>query len=126
MGPGGDPQARATETPDRDYLKFADNPWVSYGEVNSRANRVANALIDRGVEPGESVSVMLPNCEEFLPVWYGILKAGAVMSSINTAYKGDFLSWTINLVEAKKLVISDPCTSTASTSSRASCRCSST
>jgi carnitine-CoA ligase len=98
---------RATETPDREYLKFADNPWVSYGEVNARANRVANALIARGVEPGESVSVMLPNCEEFLPVWYGILKAGAVMSSINTAYKGDFLSWTINLVEAKKLVISD-------------------
>ena len=98
---------RASETPDRDYLKFAENPWVSYGEVNARANRVANALIDRGVEPGESVSVMLPNCEEFLPVWYGILKAGAVMSSINTAYKGDFLSWTINLVEAKKLVISD-------------------
>src|SRR4029453_16374977 len=98
---------RATETPDREYLKFADNPWVSYGEVNARANRVANALIARGVQPGESVSVMLPNCEEFVPVWYGILKAGAVMSSINTAYKGDFLSWTINLVEARKLVIAD-------------------
>ena len=100
-------KGRATETPDREYLKFADNPWVSYGEVNARANRVANALMGRGVERGESVSVMLPNGEEFLPVWYGILKAGAVMSSINTAYKGDFLSWTINLVEAKKLVISD-------------------
>ena len=98
---------RAAETPDRDYLKFADNPWVSYGEVNARANRIANSLIARGVQPGESVSVMLPNCEEFIPVWYGILKAGAVMSPINTAYKGDFLSWTINLVEAKKLVISD-------------------
>ena len=34
---------RATETPDREYLKFADNSWVSYGEVNARANRVANA-----------------------------------------------------------------------------------
>ncbi|MSO44674.1 MAG: ATP-dependent acyl-CoA ligase [Thermoleophilia bacterium] len=98
---------RAEAHPDRDYLKFADNSWVSYGEVNARSNRVANALIARGVEKGESVSVMLPNCEEFLPVWYGILKAGAVMSSINTAYKGDFLSWTINLVEAKKLIISD-------------------
>ena len=97
----------AQKTPDRPYLKFADNPWVSYGEVNARSNKVANALIARGVQPGESVSVMLPNCEEFLPVWYGILKAGAVMSSINTAYKGDFLSWTINLVEAKKLFISD-------------------
>jgi len=98
---------RAAEHPDRDYLKFADNPWVSYGEVNARANRIANSLIARGVQPGESVSVMLPNCEDFIPVWYGILKAGAVMSSINTAYKGDFLSWTINLVEARKLVISD-------------------
>ena len=98
---------RAAEHPDRDYLKFADRPWVSYGEINARSNRIANSLISRGVQPGESVSVMLPNCEEFIPVWFGILKAGAVMSSINTAYKGDFLSWTINLVESKKLVISD-------------------
>jgi crotonobetaine/carnitine-CoA ligase len=98
---------RATEHPDREYLKFADRPWVSYGEINARSNRIANSLIARGVQPGESVSVMLPNCEEFIPVWFGILKAGAVMSSINTAYKGDFLSWTINLVESKKLVISD-------------------
>jgi len=98
---------RATEHPERDYLKFADRPWLSYGTVNAQANQIANALIARGVAPGESVSVMLPNCEQFVPTWYGILKAGAVMSSINTAYKGDFLSWTINLVEAKKLIISD-------------------
>ncbi len=98
---------RATEHPERDYLKFADRPWLSYGTVNSQANQIANGLIARGVAPGESVSVMLPNCEQFVPTWYGILKAGAVMSSINTAYKGDFLSWTINLVEAKKLIISD-------------------
>ncbi|WP_396909683.1 AMP-binding protein [Mycolicibacterium sp.] len=98
---------RATEHPDREYLKYADNAWVSYGEVNARANRVANALLARGLQKGESVSVLLPNCEDFLPVWYGILKAGGVMSSINTAYKGDFLSWTINLVESRTLFIAD-------------------
>jgi carnitine-CoA ligase len=98
---------RAEEHPDRDYLRFGEGPWLSYGEVNARANRIANALVARGVGRGESVSVMLPNCEQFVPVWYGILKAGAVMSSINTAYKGDFLSWTINLVEARLLVIAD-------------------
>ena len=51
--------------------------------------------------------MLLPNCEEFLPVWFGILKAGAVMSPINTAYKGDFLSWTINLVRSRTLFIAD-------------------
>ena len=100
-------RGRAQAAPDRQFLKFADDPWISYGTVNAQANQVANALVARGVQKGESVSVMLPNCAEFLPVWFGILKAGAVMSSINTAYKGDFLSWTINLVEAKKLVIAD-------------------
>jgi crotonobetaine/carnitine-CoA ligase len=98
---------RATKSPDREFLRFADDPWISYGSVNAQSNQVANALIARGVQKGESVSVMLPNCAEFLPVWFGILKAGAVMSSINTAYKGDFLSWTVNLVEAKKLIIAD-------------------
>ncbi len=98
---------RAESHPDREYLRYGDGGWVTYGEMNARANRIANGLIARGVSPGESVSVMLPNCEEFLEVWFGILKAGAVMSSINTAYKGDFLSWTINLVEARTLFIAD-------------------
>ena len=47
---------RAAEHPDRDYLKFADAPWVSYGEINARANRVANALVARGVQPPASRS----------------------------------------------------------------------
>ena len=98
---------RAAEHPDRDFLKFGKGDWISYGQVNADSNRVANALIARGVQPGESVSVMLANCAEFLPVWFGILKAGAVMSSINTAYKGDFLAHTINLVDSKKLIIAD-------------------
>lgn len=100
-------RGHAERSPDREFLKFGSRPWVSFGEVNARSNRVANGLLARGLGKGESVSVMLPNCEEFLPVWFGVLKAGGVMSSINTAYKGDFLSWTINLVEARFLVIAD-------------------
>ena len=36
---------RAEAHPDRDYLKFAGNDWVSYGEINARSNRIANALL---------------------------------------------------------------------------------
>jgi crotonobetaine/carnitine-CoA ligase len=98
---------RAQEHPDREFLRYGDGRWLGYGEVNALANRIANALIARGVRPGESISVLLPNCEQFVPAWFGILKAGAVMSPINTAYKGEFLSWTINLVEARTLIIAD-------------------
>ncbi len=98
---------RAEEHPDRDYLRVGDGPWVSYGEMNARANRVANALIARGLRPGEAVSTMLPNCEENLAVWFGIQKAGGVQCPINLAYRGSFLSWVINLPRSRFLVIAD-------------------
>ena len=96
---------RAEADPDRDYLRFGDGPWLSYGEVNRRANVVANALRLLGLQPGEAVSTMLPNCEDHLPLWFGILKAGGVQSPINTAYRGDFLSWVLNLPRSRFLVV---------------------
>ena len=96
---------RAEEHPDRDYLRVGEGPWRSYGEVNAWANRVANALIARGLRPGEAVSTLLPNCEENLAVWFGIQKAGGVQCPINLAYRGDFLSWVVNLPRSRFLVI---------------------
>ena len=98
---------RATEHPDREFLRYGDGAWVPYGRIDEDVDRVANGLARLGVTKGDSVSVMLPNCAEYVPIWFGILRAGGVMSPINTAYKGDFLSWTISLVEARILVISD-------------------
>jgi len=98
---------RAAAHPDRPYLRYEGGPWLSYGEVNARANRIANALLARGVRRGECVSTLLPNSEDHLPIWFGILKAGAVQSPINTAYVGDFLSWALNLPQARILVIAD-------------------
>ncbi len=98
---------RAAAQPDRDYLRFGDGPWLSYGEVNARANRIANALIAHGLETGEAVSMLMPNCEDNLPAWFGIQKAGGVQCPINTAYRGDFLSWVINLPRSRFLIMSD-------------------
>jgi carnitine-CoA ligase len=100
-------RARAQEHPDRDYLRFDSGPWLSYGEVNRRANRIANALITRGLRKGEAVSCLMPNSVDNLVVWFGIQKAGAVQSPVNLAYRGDFLSWVLNLPRSRFLVISD-------------------
>ena len=98
---------RAETHPDRDYLRFGGGAWLSYGEVNARTNRIANALITRGLRNGEAVSMLMPNCEDNLPAWFGIQKAGGVQCPINTAYRGDFLTWVINLPQARFLIVSD-------------------
>jgi carnitine-CoA ligase len=96
---------RAREHPDRDYLRVGDGPWLGYGEVDARADRVANALIARGLRPGEAVSTLMPNCEENVATWFGVQRAGGVQCPINLAYRGDFLSWVINLPRSRFLVI---------------------
>jgi carnitine-CoA ligase len=98
---------RAEAHPDRDYLRFGAGEWLSYGEVDARANRVANALLARGLEKGEAVSCLMPNSVDNLITWFGIQKAGGVQSPVNLAYKGEFLSWVLNLPRSRFLVISD-------------------
>ncbi len=100
-------RARAEATPDRDYFRFGDGPWRSYLWMDRQTNRVANGLLARGLGQGDCVSMLMPNCVESLPAWFGILRAGGVQSPINTAYLGDFLSWVINLPKSRFLIISD-------------------
>ena len=98
---------RAEAHPDRPYIRFGDGEWVTYGEIDARANRIANALIARGLQKGECVSTLMPNSIDQVALWFGILRAGGVQSPINLAYRGDFLSWVINLPQSRFLVISD-------------------
>ncbi len=98
---------RAEEHPYRDYLRVGAGGWLSYGEINARTNRVANALIAHGLQPGEAVSTLMPNSEQNIAVWFGIQKAGGVQCPINLAYRGDFLSWVLNLPQSRFLVIGD-------------------
>ena len=98
---------RAEAHPDRPYIRFGDGEWVTYGEIDARATRIANALIARGLKKGECVSTLMPNSVDQVALWFGILRAGGVQSPINLAYRGDFLSWVINLPQSRFLVISD-------------------
>ncbi len=98
---------RADAHPDRPYIRFGTGEWVTYGEIDARANRIANALLARGLVKGECVSTLMPNSVDQVALWFGILRAGGVQSPINLAYRGDFLSWVINLPQSRFLVVSD-------------------
>lgn len=100
-------RARAEEHPDRPYYRFQHGEWISYAQMLGRSNRVANALGAHGIGLGDVVATQLPNMEAHLEIWFGILGSGAAQCPINTAYRGEFLSWAVNLPEARMLIIAD-------------------
>jgi len=78
-------RAQASRIPEQPFVRWRGES-VSYGEFDARTDALAAGLADLGVRPGDVVSVMLPNCLEFLEAWWGILKAGAVFGPINPAF----------------------------------------
>jgi long-chain acyl-CoA synthetase len=72
--------------PDRIALKL-DDIEVPYSALDAASARVAGLLVQRGVGPGDRVGVMLPNVPYFATVYYGVLRAGAVVVPMNVLLK---------------------------------------
>jgi long-chain acyl-CoA synthetase len=70
------------EVPDRDAVVHGATRFT-YAKVNAVANQVAGALVDRGIRPGDRVALSCPNLPYVPIVYYGILKAGAVVVPLN-------------------------------------------
>jgi long-chain acyl-CoA synthetase len=77
----------ARNYPERAAVVLGDQR-LSYAQVNAAANQVANLLVERGVRPGDKVALSCPNLPYFPIVYYGILKAGAVVVPLNVLLKG--------------------------------------
>jgi long-chain acyl-CoA synthetase len=69
---------------------------TSYADLNTRASRLASALIAHGVKAGERVAVYLPNIPEFVLCYLAGLKVGAVVVSINATFKSDEVRHILN------------------------------
>ena len=76
-------------------------PW---GEFQKRSNRFANFLLSRGVKKGEKVAILLMNCLEWLPIYFGILKAGGIAVPLNFRYTGDEIAYCLDKADAEHLV----------------------
>jgi len=89
----------AAAYPDRTAIVFADTR-LSYAQVNAAANQVANMLVDAGVRPGDNVAFSCPNLPYFPIVYYGILKMGAVVVTLNVLFKGREIAYHLADSEA--------------------------
>ena len=93
----------ARRVPDRDALVLGDTR-LTYAQVDAMANQVANLLVSRGVEPGDKVALTCPNLPYFPVVYYGILKAGAVVVPLNVLFKGREVAYHLDDSDARAYV----------------------
>ena len=73
---------------------------ITWNVFDEKANRVANMLLSRGVKKGQKVAILLMNCLEWLPIYFGILKAGAVAVPLNFRYTADEIKYCVELSDA--------------------------
>lgn len=85
----------------RDYSSRKEITWQIFEQ---KANRFANFLISRGVKKGDRVAILLMNCLEWLPIYFGILKTGALAVPLNYRYTTDEIEYCFNFSDASVLV----------------------
>lgn len=93
---------RARVTPDVPAIWF-EGRQTTFRELDRRSNRVANALIERGVLPGDRICILDQNHDEFFEVIFGIAKAGAVYVPVNWRLAPPEVLYVVNDAAAKIL-----------------------
>ncbi|MDO4291540.1 MAG: class I adenylate-forming enzyme family protein [Eggerthellaceae bacterium] len=77
---------------------------ITWREFNEQSNRVAHMLLDSGIGEGNKVAMLLMNCLEWLPVYFGILKSGAVVVPLNYRYTADEIKYCLELSDSDLLI----------------------
>lgn len=86
-------------TPDEEHRR--EMTWRQFDES---ANRFANLLLSKGLRRGEKVGILLMNCLEWLPIYFGILKAGGLAVPLNYRYTADEIKYCLDLADVSVLV----------------------
>ena len=77
---------------------------ITWKVFDEKANRFANLLLSRGVKEGDKVAILFMNCLEWLPVYFGILKTGAVVVPLNYRYTSEEIEYCLDLADVDVLV----------------------
>ena len=77
---------------------------ITWSVFDEKANRCANLLISRGIKKGHKVAILLMNGLEWLPIYFGILKTGALAVPLNYRYAADEIRYCCDLADADALL----------------------
>ena len=77
---------------------------ITWSVFNEKANRFANMLIGRGIKKGDKIAIIMYNSLEWLPIYFGVLKTGAIAVPFNFRYDADEILYCAELAEVDMIV----------------------
>ncbi|MCR5719768.1 MAG: AMP-binding protein [Lachnospiraceae bacterium] len=77
---------------------------ITWSVFDEKANRFANMLLSRGIKKGDKVAILMYNCLEWLPIYFGVLKTGAIAVPFNFRYDADEILYCTELAEVDVMV----------------------
>jgi len=77
---------------------------MTWKEFDQKANRFANLLLARGVKKGDKIAILLMNCLEWLPIYFGILRTGALAVPLNYRYTAEEIKYCVTLADVSMMV----------------------
>ena len=80
---------------------------ITWNNFNDLANQTANLLLSKGIKKGDKVAILLMNCLEWLPIYFGILKTGALAVPMNYRYTSDEIKYCLDLADCDCLIFGD-------------------
>ena len=102
------PETKRTTWKEFELIEPSRTPYyrreITWNVFNEKANRFANLLLERGIQKGDKVGILLMNCLEWLPIYFGILKTGALAVPLNFRYAADEIKYCVELADVDILV----------------------
>ena len=91
--------------------KMAVKDWrektLTYPELDSRTNSLANGLLNIGLSKGDRVAVMLYNCAEFIEIYCAFAKIGLVAVPISWRFVGKEIEYVVNNSDSKAMILGE-------------------
>src|SRR5438128_5610079 len=99
-------ESRARVNPDKHFLfSETDGRRFTYAEFDAAVNAAARMLAARGIGKGDAVSLLMPNCAEYVIAYFACFKLGALAGPVNSLLKTEEISYVIANSEAKALLV---------------------
>lgn len=99
-------ELRAQETPDKTFLfSEADGRQFTYAEFNGAVDATACMLLSHGIGKADVVSLLMPNCAEYIIGYFACWKLGALAGPVNSLLKEHEAAFVMNNSEAKAILV---------------------